>query len=144
MTCIICELISGKRKKHINGMPFRVLHSTMHSLAFLSIDFPASEKGHTLVVPKEHFKLIEEIPDHILLNLAKEIKLVSKVLRQTNEGTNVLLNNGKFAGQNIPHVHFHVIPRNKDDNINLEHFKRKRMSISEFTKLHNRLKQKFR
>jgi len=144
MVCIFCEFISGKRKKHVNGMPFRILHKTQHSLAFLSVDFPATENGHTIVIPKKHFKSLEDIPNHILSNLVKEIKFVSKVLRQTNEGTNVLLNNGISAGQKIPHVHCHIIPRNKGDNIDLEYFKRKKMSLMDFTRLHNKLKQQFR
>lgn len=144
MVCIFCEFISGKRKKHANGAPFRKLHETQHTLTFLSIDFPAAENGHTIVVTKKHFKLLEDTPNKILSALIKEIKLVSKVLKQTNEGTNVLLNNGRCAGQKIPHVHFHIIPRNKGDNIDLEHFKRKKLSLKEFTRLHNKLKQKFR
>lgn len=144
MVCIFCEFISGKRKKHVNGAPFRRLHETQHILTFLSIDFPAAENGHTIVVTKKHFKLLEDTPNKILFALAKEIKLVSKVLKGTNEGTNVLLNNGRCAGQKIPHVHFHIIPRNKGDNIDLEYFKRKKLSLKDFTKLHNKLKQKFR
>lgn len=144
MVCIFCEFISGKRKKHTDSAPFRKLHETQHTLSFLSIDFPAAENGHTIVIPKKHFESLEEIPNKILSALIKEIKLVSKVLKGTNEGTNVLLNNGRCAGQKIPHVHFHIIPRNKGDNIDLEYFKRKKLSLKEFTKLHNKLKQKFR
>lgn len=125
-------------------MPFRKLNETQHSLTFLSIDFPATENGHTIVIPKKHFDSIEEVPNNILLDLIKEVKLVSKILMETNRGTNILLNNGEYAGQKIPHVHFHIIPRNKDDYIDLEHFKRKKLSIKEFTRLYNKLKQKFR
>ena len=144
MTCIFCEFASGKRKKHNNGMPFKKLHETKHSLTFLSIDFPATEKGHTIVIPKKHFNSIEGMPNHILLDVIKETKLVSKILRQTNEGTNILINNGNSAGQKIPHVHFHVIHRNIKDKIDLEHFKRKRLSIKQFNELHNELTKKYR
>lgn len=144
MNCIFCEFISGKLKKHTNGMPFKKLHETKNSLTFLSIDFPATEKGHTIVIPKEHFNFIEDIPNRIFLDAIKETKLVSKILRQTNEGTNILINNGKSAGQKIPHVHFHIIPRNKNDKIDLEHFKRKQLSIKQFTNLYDKLIQRYK
>ena len=143
MNCIFCEFISGKRKKHANGVPFKKLHETEHSLTFLSIDFPATEEGHTIVIPKKHFNLIEDIPNNILLDVIKETKLVSKILRQKNEGTNILINNGKSAGQKIPHIHLHIIPRNKDDKIDLEHFKRKQLSIKQFSELQSTLIQKY-
>jgi len=125
-------------------MLFKKLHETKHSLTFLSIDFPATEKGHTIVIPKKHFNLIEDVPNYILSDLIKETKLVSKVLRQRNEGTNILINNGKSAGQKIPHVHFHIIPRNKNDKIELENFKRKRLSIKQFNDLHSELTERYR
>jgi len=143
MECLFCEFISKKKKKNVNGMKFRILHKSKHSLAFLSIDFPATENGHTIVIPKKHFNSLEDIPNPILLDLIKEVKIVSKVLKKTNEGTNILLNNGKSAGQKIPHVHFHIIPRNNGDKIDLENFKRKKLSIKEFTRLHNKLKIQF-
>jgi len=144
MTCIFCEPISGKRKKHINSIPFKKLHETKYSLTFLSIDFPATENGHTIVIPKKHFNLIEDVPNYILLDLIRETKLVSKVLRQTNERTNILINNGKSAGQKIPHVHFYIIPRNKNDKIDLEHFKRKILSTEQFSELSSELTKKYR
>ena len=144
MNCIFCEFISGKRKKHTNGMPFKKLHETKHSFAFLSIDFPATEKGHTIIIPKKHYNLLEDLPNHILLDMIKETQLVSKILRQTNEGTNILINNGKSAGQIISHVHFHIIPRNKNDKIDVEHFKRKQLSIKQFSELYSKLIQRYR
>ncbi|MEK6983821.1 MAG: HIT domain-containing protein [Nanoarchaeota archaeon] len=143
MTCIFCDFIAGKRKYNVNGMPFKKLHETRHALAFLSTDFPATEDGHTVIIPKKHFESLEDIPNRILFALAKETKLASKILRQTHEGTNILINNGKCTGQKIPHIHFHVIPRKRNDNINLERFKRKKLSLKEFNRLHDGLKRKF-
>ncbi|MBI2549656.1 HIT family protein [Candidatus Woesearchaeota archaeon] len=143
MRCIFCDFVSGKRKRHKNRFPFKKLHETRNVVAFLSVDFPATENGHTIVIPKRHFKLLESVPDGILAELIGEIKLISKVLRRSNEGTNVLLNNGRCAGQKVPHVHFHVIPRNPRDHIDVEHFRRKKMSLVDFERLHKELRKRF-
>lgn len=139
MDCLFCDFATGTRKKHINGMTFRKLHESKHALSFLSIDFPAAEAGHIIVIPKSHFYLIEDIPDNILFDLIKEVRVISSVLKIRNEGTNILLNNGETAGQKIPHAHFHVIARNKGDNIDLEQFQRKKISAKKFLALHNSL-----
>jgi histidine triad (HIT) family protein len=90
--------VSGKRKKHTNGFPFRKLHETKHSLTFLSVDFPATEDGHTLVIPKKHFEQLEDTPKNILADLMAEVKLVTKILRKNNKGTNICLTMGNLQG----------------------------------------------
>ncbi len=143
MHCIFCDFVSGRRKRHKNRFPFKKLHETKSVVAFLSVDFPATENGHTIVIPKRHFKLLEKVPGKILAELMEEIKLISRVLMRSNGGVNVLLNNGRCAGQKVPHVHFHVIPRNTGDHIDVEHFRRKRMSLIDFERLHKELKKRF-
>ncbi|MBW2975562.1 HIT domain-containing protein [Candidatus Woesearchaeota archaeon] len=143
MSCLFCDFISGKRKKHINGFPFKKLRETKNTLTFLSIDFPATEKGHTLVIPKKHFEQLEDVPKNILDSLINEARLASKVLRKTHKGTNILVNNGKSAGQKIMHLHFHIIPRNPGDRIDVEHFRRRKIPLSAFDKLYSRLKKEF-
>jgi len=106
----------------------------------MAIDIPATEDGHLLVIPKKHFTYIEDLPKNILHELADHAALISKVLRKTHQGCNILINDGASAGQHIMHVHFHVIPRDKGDNIKIEVWKRRRMSKQNFIKLNDRIR----
>ena len=103
-------------------------------------DIPATEDGHLLVIPKKHFTYIEDLPKRILHELIEHVSIFSKVLRKTHQGCNILVNDGKSAGQHILHTHFHVIPRDKGDNIKIDVWKRKKMTKSEFIKLNKKIK----
>jgi histidine triad (HIT) family protein len=143
MVCLFCDLVSGRRKKNVNGYPFIPIHQTQHTLSFLSIDFPAHEDGHLLIIPKKHFEYIEEVPKYILHDLIEHISLASKVTRRYHNGCNILINNGKYAGQYISHVHFHVIPRDPGDNITIESWEQKEISKGKFRNLSYKLKEEF-
>ena len=95
MKCIFCDFASRRRKKHNNGFPFKILDETANAVAFLSVDFPATENGHTLIIPKKHFENLEEVPKYLLSELINEVKKISKILRINHQGTNILINNGK-------------------------------------------------
>ncbi len=113
--CVFCKII----KKEI---PSTKVYEDDYSLVILDIR-PASKKGgHTLVIPKKHYELISDIPDEVLTKISLLIKKVSKALLKFGEGLNVLQNNKKVAGQAIPHVHFHLIPRFQNDGIRVEKF----------------------
>lgn len=144
MPCLFCEFISGKRKKNRNGFPFLPLYRTKNTLSFLSIDFPANKGGHTLVVPKKHFARLEEMPAGILHELMDHVQLAAKAVRKDHPGCNILLNNGREAGQYIAHVHFHVIPRDKNDGIEVELWKRAKITEREFKAMGEKLKKSFR
>lgn len=110
MACIFCQIIKGK-------VPCSKLYEDDRILAFL--DISPVNKGHTLVVPKEHYKRISLTPDYILSDLALAIKRISKaVVRGVGaDGFNLGLNSGRTAGQIVPHIHFHIIPRFKGDGL---------------------------
>ena len=80
-------------------------------LAFLDIT-PLSE-GHTLVIPKQQVERLEDLPPEETAELARQLGAIAKrVVAATGaEGYNILQNNGRVAGQEVPHVHFHIIPR---------------------------------
>ena len=106
--CIFCKICAGE-------LPASKVYEDEHVLAFMDIG-PVS-KGHTLVIPKEHCNPIAEAPDGAL---EKAIVVVKKIagaqLRGLGaDGINVTQANGTIAGQVIPHVHFHVIPRCEAD-----------------------------
>ena len=131
--CIFCKIARGE------------IHCTKiwedeNTIAFLDVH-PASVGGHTLVIPKQHFELITDVPDDILTDLAKTIKKVTKVLLKETEGINVLQNNGNAAGQFVKHVHFHLVPRYKNDGIVIEKWKTNEYKKGEMEKMAEKLKK---
>ena len=84
-------------------------------LAFLDI-FPISN-GHTIIVPKKHYRNLEDIPEQELAEVIKIVKKIAVIIHKKLkiDGYNVLQNNFESAGQEINHFHIHIIPRNKND-----------------------------
>ena len=140
MKCLFCDFVSGKRKNHSTGQLFEAVNETKNTICFMAIDIPATEDGHLLVIPKKHFQYIEDLPKHILHESIEHVCFLSKTLRKTHQGCNILINDGKGAGQKIPHAHFHIIPRNRGDKIKIESWKRKKLTKSEFLKLNEKIK----
>ena len=108
--CIFCKIISKE-------IPSDIVFENSKVIAFLDIN-PVS-KGHTLVLPKKHSEVIHEISDEDSKELILVIKKISKALMKLSEGLNVVQNNYKVAGQLVPHIHFHLIPRNEKDGIKI-------------------------
>lgn len=108
--CVFCKIAAGE-------IPSKKVYEDESVVAFLDI-YPANA-GHTLVVPKGHYATIVGIPEDDLYNLSKVLKRVATSIRESMnaEGLNVLQFNGTAAGQTIPHMHFHLIPRYKDDGM---------------------------
>jgi len=110
--CIFCKII----KKEI---PTNIISETADSMAFLDA-FPLA-KGHTLVIPKKHHSKIQEMTDAENTDLFNLVhKTIAKVDSITG-ATLVAIHNGKEAGQEIPHVHVHLVPRSKDDSAGAIH-----------------------
>lgn len=129
--CIFCKIVSGEVGAH-------KVYETGDFLAFLDIN-PIS-KGHTIVIPKRHFSSLDEFPPELSDGLIRSLKKVSKALLislQTS-GFNIILNNGHIAGQVIPHIHFHIIPRFSNDGL-LKHPPSKKMSHEELAKISQQL-----
>ena len=133
MDCIFCKIISGQ-------IPSKIIHETTHSVAFLDA-FPLA-KGHTLVIPKNHHVKIQDMSDEENSDLFSLVhKVLSKVDRLTG-ATLVAIHNGKDAGQEIPHVHVHLVPRNAGDSAGPIHsmFNSVKFSDSEIEQVYNKLK----
>ena len=107
--CIFCRIVKGE-------IPCYKIYEDRNFLAFLDIN--PINKGHVLVLSKEHYKNIFEIPDEKLSEIIVLIKKLLKTLNKAGFGEeyNIIQNNGKTAGQDIFHIHFHLIPRIKDDH----------------------------
>jgi histidine triad (HIT) family protein len=108
--CIFCIIAAG-------ASPCHEIYQDMATLAFMDIN-PANE-GHCLVIPKAHFGTVFEMPPEAFAAVAST---VVKVARAVNDelrpgGLSVLQANGALAGQTVPHVHVHVLPRRADDNL---------------------------
>jgi len=124
-------------------IPAKIIEKTNKSLAFMDA-FPLA-KGHSLVIPKNHYEKMQEIPPEENAELFETVrKVLSKIDKLTNS-TLVALHNGKDSGQEIPHVHIHLIPRSKEDSAGPVHsmFKnRPKLSDKEFNELLEKLKSR--
>lgn len=106
--CIFCKIA----KKEI---PAYIIKESENFLAFLDIHPHAP--GHTLVIPKDHYERFLDLPENLVEELIQIIKETALLLSQafkTNDFT-FGINEGPFAGQAVPHFHFHIMPRFKND-----------------------------
>ena len=104
--CIFCKIISKE-------IPSEIIYEDENTLVFLDIN-PAT-KGHCLVIPKEHYETILDVPEDVLCKVIKTVKKMSSALSKTNPGMSVVQSNGRAAHQEVDHIHFHVIPRSEND-----------------------------
>ena len=97
-------------------IPAAVLYEDSMCIAILDI-FPVN-KGHALVIAKEEYPTTVECPDEVLSHLIVIAKRLDVVMREKLHAaaTNIVINNGVAAGQEIAHIHIHVIPRFEADN----------------------------
>lgn len=134
------DFVNGK-VSHRNGYPFITLYETPHAVAFMSIDIPYKEDGHILVIPKKRYVDLSEISDDIANDILRVIQKVGRALTTEHGGYNVLLNNGRDAGQFMMHSHFHIIPRRGGDGIKIETWKRPHISLEDFIQINEKLKR---
>lgn len=111
--CIFCKIAAGE-------IPSATIYEDDDFRVILDIE-PAS-KGHALILPKEHYANLYELPEELaskVLVVAK--KVVTKMTEIVGcEGYNVLQNNGEVAGQTVFHFHMHLIPRYKEDDVTIK------------------------
>ncbi|MBU3913147.1 MAG: HIT domain-containing protein [Nanoarchaeota archaeon] len=105
--CIFCKIA----RKEIE---IEVIFESDNFVAFPDAN-PCS-KGHTLIIPKKHFVNYLDLPAVLGSELLDVIKKVAEIqLREGAEGFNIIVNNGKEAGQVVMHSHTHLIPRRKGE-----------------------------
>lgn len=103
--CEFCDIIEGNSNATI-------LVKNDSYLCLLD-KYPVTE-GHALVIPRNHVRYLEEADSVALYEFLE--KAIAEVRCQYNpDGINVGLNNGSAAGQTVPHLHWHVIPRYEGD-----------------------------
>lgn len=108
--CIFCKIINQE-------IPAHKVYEDEKVLAFL--DIQPVNPGHTLVIPKTHYQNLEEISEEDLTHLIIAVKKVAQLLKDKLQisGYNIHENNDPVAGQVVPHLHFHIIPRVPGDNL---------------------------
>lgn len=110
--CVFCKIING-------DIPSSKIYEDETTLAIL--DISQTTKGHTLVMPKKHVENILEIEEAELQDLIVKVqRIAKKIVENANaKGFNLLVNTNEAAGQTVPHLHFHIIPR-YDENDGIE------------------------
>jgi len=107
--CIFCRIISGE-------LPSLKVYEDDYIFSFLDIN--PINPGHTLVIPKNHHHDMISTPDDLVSKLwlaAKKISIAVKTVTNA-DGINFGVNNGEAAGQDVLHIHIHIIPRFKHDD----------------------------
>jgi histidine triad (HIT) family protein len=107
--CIFCALIRG-------DAPATFVYKDEMIVAFM--DTRPVQPGHLLVVPRTHAKLIPELDDGVLAKLWSVATSLNRALRASSlpvEAVSVYVADGDAAGQEVPHVHIHLIPRRPHD-----------------------------
>ena len=133
--CVFCKIVDGE-------IPAKVIMQNEKVVALLDA-FPLAE-GHTLVIPKSHYTKVQEMDKQeamgvfeIVWKLAGTVESVSQVNAST-----IAIHNGSEAGQEVPHVHLHIVPRKKGDGAGAIHsmFKAKpKLSAEEMDSLRERI-----
>lgn len=106
--CLFCKIITG-------DVPAMKVWEDAHNLAFLDINPLA--RGHTLVIPRTHASTIDDLTQDEAGTLGRAVREVTtRVENGLNvRGTTIAVNNGRDAGQEVPHVHVHIVPRRAGD-----------------------------
>ena len=106
--CIFCKIIAGE-------IPAKVILQNEKAMALLDA-FPLAA-GHTLVIPKSHYAKVQQMSEQdamavfeIIWKIADAVEAASQVNAST-----IAIHNGSEAGQEVPHVHVHIVPRKKED-----------------------------
>lgn len=131
--CIFCKIVN-------NEIPSTKIYEDKDVLVMLDIRPATKHGGHCLVIPKKHYELITDIPNDLLNKVSIIIKKISKALLKYGQGLNILQNNKKIAGQAIPHVHFHLIPRFPEDGVLVERWIANEYKKGEIEKIASKIK----
>lgn len=115
--CPFCKIIKGE-------IPSKNVYEDELIIAILDIN-PAN-KGHTLVMPKEHYPILPLIPPNVFEHLAVRTKEISRAIKEGALvfGDNIFIANGAAAGQQSQHFMLHIIPREENDGIDIFKFEK--------------------
>jgi histidine triad (HIT) family protein len=106
--CRFCAIVSGDEAGH-------VVFEDEASLAFL--DHRPLFPGHSLLVPREHHETIWDLPDDLLAALFLNARLLSSAIRSAMDAQGAFIALNNVVSQSVPHVHVHLVPRNRKDGL---------------------------
>ena len=108
--CVFCKIIRGE-------IPASKVLETNLAVAFLDIN-PVNP-GHVLLVPRAHHATLVDLPDSDAAHAGELLpRLCRAIVAATRaEGFNLVVNNGRVAGQTVDHGHWHIIPRSRGDSV---------------------------
>ena len=111
--CIVCDIIDNK-------VPSKKVYED--DLAVAVLDVNGANPGHCFVMPKNHYPIIEQIPDNEIGKLFQVSNKISSAIFESlgAQGTNIFVANGIAAGQTIAHVTINVVPRKTNDGISFQ------------------------
>jgi len=123
--CIFCKIIRGE-------LPALKVYENDTLIAFL--DIQPVNKGHTLIIPKKHYRNLYNLPDEILGKIGILMRDLAIAIKKAvgAEGINIEMNNESLAGQLVDHAHIHIIPRFLNDG--LRHWPGKELPSDEMKK----------
>lgn len=106
--CVFCKIVDGR-------LDSPIVFEDDSTLAFL--DHRPLFPGHTLVIPKQHFETLVDLPSAMVPTFFWNVQLLSRAVERAMdaEGTFVAMNNR--VSQSVPHLHVHVVPRRKKDGL---------------------------
>ncbi len=126
--CIFCKIVAKE-------IPATIVYEDDDVLVFM--DIGPIVKGHALVISKKHYDPVTETPDQIVSKLHLTAKRIANAQMNGLEadGVNIMQNNGSASGQEVPHIHVHVIPRYSDDGHHWNWNAKKYADFNEMAKL---------
>ncbi len=110
--CVFCDLMKGAAEVSI-------CYEDATVVAFM--DIQPVNPGHVLVVPRQHFEVLKEVPAEVGQHMYEVATKLIPVIQQASgaDDMNIVVNSGKAAGQNVMHYHLHLIPRKHDDGFDI-------------------------
>lgn len=134
--CLLCQIVANK-------IPSYKIYEDDLVLAVL--DMNGANPGHCFVIPKEHYPILEQVPDNVIGNLFIAANKISSAIFEALkvQGTNIFLRNGIPAGQTVAHFMINVIPRQENDGVNLQ-WKPKQLSEEELSTVELKLKEEIK
>ena len=106
--CVFCRIVAGEL----------AAHTVLDDDAFLAfLDTRPLFPGHVLLVPREHHETLWDLPDDLLGPLNERTKRLAVAVKDATEATGVLTATNNVVSQSVPHLHVHVVPRNRKDGL---------------------------
>jgi histidine triad (HIT) family protein len=129
--CPFCLIGEGK-------LPAKIVYADTSFVA--ALDIKPANKGHVVLFPKQHHSLLTQMSDGEVKNMFSLATTLSRAVFEgmKAEGTNIFVANGGAAGQFIPHVAVHIIPRWKDDGVTFP-WQPLQLDEKDFAKIHQTL-----